>query len=275
MAVIIDVGNPDDIHPTDKQDVGLRLAASALHVTYGQDTVFEGPTYKAFTVQGDAIQLSFDQVGEGLMIGSKDGKSTATVVEDAGGTLSGFAIAGADSMWKPATAVIGVDGKTVTVKSSDVPTPVAARYGWTDNPSCNLYNRQGLAATPFRTDPDYRVNVIDGNGSGSFVAGKAVTINANAPPANQRSAARYIFAPAATQSLISLICASVRHMRSVGQSSGMRAIISVPPPALLQLILPGPVTAFTSKLMVGMLGTIGVSPTQCAVPAGRGIVSRV
>ncbi len=185
MAVIIDVGNPDDIHPHDKQDVGLRLAASALHVAYGQDNVYEGPLYKALTVQGNKAQLSFDLVGDGLMIGTKDGTTTSPVVENAAGTLSGFAIAGADGMWKPAAAAIDPGGKTVTVQSADVATPVAVRYGWADNPPCNLYNKLGLPASPFRTDPDYRVNVIDGGGGGAFTAGKTVNISANPPPAGQ------------------------------------------------------------------------------------------
>ena len=185
MAVIIDVGNPDDIHPHDKQDVGLRLAASALHVAYGQDNVYEGPMFKALTVQGNKAQLSFDLVGDGLMIGTKDGTTTTPVVENAAGTLGGFAIAGADAMWKPATAVIDAGGQTVTVQSPDVATPVAVRYGWADNPPCNLYNKLGLPASPFRTDPDYRVNVIDGGGGGVFTAGKAVNISANPPPGGQ------------------------------------------------------------------------------------------
>jgi sialate O-acetylesterase len=185
MAVIIDVGNPDDIHPTDKQDVGLRLAASALHVAYGQGDVFEGPIYESLSVQGSKIQISFDQVGDGLMVGKKDGKSTAPVAKDPAGTLSGFAIAGADALWKPASAVIDADGKTVTVSANEVASPVAVRYGWTDNPTCNLYNQLGLPATPFRTDADYRVNVNDGDGSGAFPAGKTVMVTAHAPPTGQ------------------------------------------------------------------------------------------
>ncbi len=185
MAVIIDVGNPDNVHPTDKQDVGLRLASSALHVAYGLDSVFEGPIYKALTVQGNKATLSFDLVGDGLMIATKDGTTTTLAVENAAGTLSGFAIAGADAMWKPATAVIDPGGKTVTVQSPDVAAPVAVRYGWADNPQCNLYNKLGLPASPFRTDPDYRVSVIDGNGGGAFTAGKSVNIIANAAPGGQ------------------------------------------------------------------------------------------
>jgi hypothetical protein len=185
MAVIVDVGNPDDIHPRDKQDVGLRLAASALHVSYDRDVVFEGPIYEALTVQSGKLQVSFEQTGGGLMIGSKDGTSTAPVVENAAGTLNGFALAGADGMWKPASASIDIGGKTVTVQSNEVPAPLAVRYGWSDNPSCNLYNREGLMASPFRSDPDYRVNVNDGAGSGSFTAGQVVAVTANPAPDGQ------------------------------------------------------------------------------------------
>jgi len=93
MAVIVDVGNPDDIHPKDKQDVGFRLATSALHVAYGQNNVFEGPLYKSFAVEGDKIRVTFDQTGTGLMVGTKDFATLDPVKEVVGGQLTGFAIA--------------------------------------------------------------------------------------------------------------------------------------------------------------------------------------
>src|SRR5882672_12828170 len=95
MAVIADVGNPDDIHPKDKQDVGFRLATSALHVAYGQDIVYEGPFFKSFTVEGDKIRVTFDQTGTGLMVGTKDFATLDPVKEVVGGQPTGFAIAGA------------------------------------------------------------------------------------------------------------------------------------------------------------------------------------
>ncbi len=185
MAVIADIGNPNDIHPTDKQDVGLRLAASALHVAYGEDVVFEGPMFESLAVQGNKLQLSFAQTGGGLMVGTKDGTSTNPVVENVGGTLTGFALAGSDQQWKLATAVIDAGGKTLTVQSAEVASPVAVRYGWHDNPVCNLYNREGLMASPFRSDVEYRVSVVGGSGGAVMASGKTLSVTANPPPANQ------------------------------------------------------------------------------------------
>lgn len=185
LAVTADVGLPLNLHPNDKRDVGVRLAAAALHVAYGQDVVFEGPLFKLLAVQGSKAQLTFDSVGGGLMAGTKDGTNTKPVVENPGGTLTGFAISGADKQWKPATAVIDAGGKTVTVSAAEVAAPVAVRYGWADSPACNLYNREGLLASPFRTDADYGVSIIDGSGSGILSPGQPQTIAANAAPAGQ------------------------------------------------------------------------------------------
>ncbi len=185
MAVILDVGDPNDIHPKDKQDVGLRLAASARHVAYAEDVVHSGPLFKAFTVQAGKVQLSFDQVGTGLMLGTKNGTNTNPVVENAGGVLAGFALAGADQQWRAADAVIDAGGQTITVSSNQVATPVAVRYGWSDNPSCNLYNREGLMASSFRTDLSYGLSVVDGSGGGVFDSGAAVVVTANVAPQGQ------------------------------------------------------------------------------------------
>lgn len=100
-------------------------------------------------MEGNAIRLAFDHVGSGLMVGKKDGLAPA--VEDEGGALRQFAIAGADKAWHWATATI--DGQTVVVTSDKVAAPVAVRYAYQMNPEgCNLYNREGLPASPFRTD---------------------------------------------------------------------------------------------------------------------------
>ena len=136
IATIIDIGDAKDIHPKNKQDVGYRLAQSALDIAYGADVVPEGPTYKSMKVKGDNIILSFDYVGEGLMA--------------KGGSLKGFAIAGADKKFVWADAVI--KGKKVVVSSDAVENPVAVRYGWAINPECTLYNEADLPASPFRTD---------------------------------------------------------------------------------------------------------------------------
>jgi sialate O-acetylesterase len=150
MAVIIDIGAANDIHPKNKQDVGSRLAQWALHQTYGKkDLVPSGPLFKSHKVEGDSIRLSFDNVGSGLMVGKKEGLKPTMEVKD--GKLARFSIAGADKKWHWADATI--DGETVVVKSADVSKPVAVRYGFTMNPAgANLYNKEGIPASPFRTD---------------------------------------------------------------------------------------------------------------------------
>jgi sialate O-acetylesterase len=137
MAVIVDIGDANDIHPKNKQDVGKRLALWALAKTYGKNLVYCGPLYKSMRVDGSRIILSFDQIGGGLA--AKDG-----------GQLKGFVIAGSDRKFVWADAKI--EGDTVVVGSEKVQAPVAVRYGWADNPVCNLYNKEGLPASPFRTD---------------------------------------------------------------------------------------------------------------------------
>ncbi|MBT3374580.1 MAG: sialate O-acetylesterase [Lentisphaerae bacterium] len=149
MAVIIDIGEARDIHPKNKQDVGKRLALWALAKDYGKDVVFSGPLYRKSTVEGSKIRVSFDSIGSGLIVGKKDG--LAPVVEVSDGKLERFAIAGADKVWQWGDAVI--DGQTVVVSSPKVAVPVAVRYAYSANPvGCNLYNREGLPASPFRTD---------------------------------------------------------------------------------------------------------------------------
>ncbi|MDH3584436.1 MAG: sialate O-acetylesterase [Phycisphaerae bacterium] len=150
MAVITDIGAANDIHPRNKQDVGSRLAQWALHQTYRRsDIVPSGPLYKGMKVEGGAIRLSFDHVGSGLIVGKKEGLKPTIEVKD--GKLEHFAVAGADKKWHWAEATI--DGQTVVVRSAEVAAPVAVRYGYTMNPDkANLYNRDGLPASPFRTD---------------------------------------------------------------------------------------------------------------------------
>ena len=141
MASAIDIGEADDIHPRNKQDVGLRLALNALKDTYGQsDLIASGPTYEGMEVQGKHVSLSFSQVGEGLE------------VRDKYGYINGFAVAGADKRFHWARAVL--TGKnTIQVYADGVDKPVAVRYGWADNPDdLNLYNSVGLPTNPFRTD---------------------------------------------------------------------------------------------------------------------------
>jgi sialate O-acetylesterase len=137
MAVIIDIGEADNIHPKNKQDVGKRLALWALANTYGKKLVYSGPIYKSMKIDGNSIVLSFDHVGGGL-------------VAKGGEELKGFAVAGVDKkfVWADAKIV----GDTVVVSSDQVAEPAAVRYAWADNPVCNLYNKEELPASPFRTD---------------------------------------------------------------------------------------------------------------------------
>uniref|UniRef100_UPI003783841A GDSL-type esterase/lipase family protein n=1 Tax=Prosthecobacter sp. TaxID=1965333 RepID=UPI003783841A len=159
MAVLIDTGESEDIHPQTKQIAGERLAKIALAKTYGREVVHSGPVYASMKIEGSAIRLSFDQLGGGLV--AKEVPATYDVMRKAGKTaplvrnspqsqLEGFAICGADKQWVWAEAKI--EGDTVLVSSSQVLTPIAVRYGWADNPTCNLYNQAGLPAPPFRTD---------------------------------------------------------------------------------------------------------------------------
>jgi len=138
MAVTIDIGDADDIHPKNKQDVGHRLALAALKIAYGQNVIYSGPVYERMTMEKGKILLQFKHRGSGLTV--KNGE-----------TLQGFAIAGADRKFVKATAQIV--GTTVVVWNDLVKDPVAVRYAWADNPQgCNLYNKEGLPASPFRTD---------------------------------------------------------------------------------------------------------------------------
>ena len=149
MAVIIDIGEAGNIHPRDKLDVGLRLALAAKHITYGQNLVYSGPIYDAMKVEGNKIRLSFKQTGSGLQMSAPPWTPTG-VPAPAPTELTGFAISGADQNWVWGKAQI--DGNTVVVSSDRVASPVAVRYGWANNPACNLYNKEGLPASPFRTD---------------------------------------------------------------------------------------------------------------------------
>lgn len=132
MAVTIDIGNPDNVHPTDKLDVGLRLARAARALSYGEAIEYSGPLYRQATPDGGAMRVWFDHA-KGL---------TAR-----GGELTGFEVAGKDGKFFPATA--GIDGTSVVASSPSVAEPVQVRYGWANSPVCNLFNGEGLPASPF------------------------------------------------------------------------------------------------------------------------------
>jgi sialate O-acetylesterase len=133
MAVTIDIGNPDNVHPTDKVDVGHRLALAARAVSYGEDISYSGPIFRQATPESGSLRVWFDHHAKGLAA--------------KGGELTGFEIAGADKKFVAATARI--DGNTVVVTSDAVAEPVFVRYGWANSPQCNLFNGEGLPASPF------------------------------------------------------------------------------------------------------------------------------
>lgn len=137
MAVTIDIGNPKDIHPTNKQEVGRRLSLAARAIAHGEKLAYSGPIYDSMKIEGDRIRLRFKHADGGL-------------AARGGGELTGFAVAGEDRRFVEAKAT--VDGESVVVGSDQIGKPVAVRYAWADNPECNLVNGAGLPASPFRTD---------------------------------------------------------------------------------------------------------------------------
>jgi sialate O-acetylesterase len=151
MAVTIDLGTEKNIHPWDKLDVGDRLALVASHVVYGGKSGYTGPVYDHMSVNGSAIRLVFTQTGGGLTAAHWDSVGEIPhMVPDTVTELKGFAIAGEDMHFEWARAVL--HGNSVIVSSDKVSRPVAVRYDWADNPEGNLYNTEGLPASPFRTD---------------------------------------------------------------------------------------------------------------------------
>ena len=138
LAVTTDIGNLKDIHPKNKQEVGRRLALWALAKVYRRENmVYSGPIYKSAAVEGNKIRIAFDHVGGGLK--TSDGKP-----------LMDFTIAGADQKFVPAVAEI--DGDALVVHSDQVAQPVAVRFAWHDDATPNFFNKEGLPASPFRTD---------------------------------------------------------------------------------------------------------------------------
>jgi sialate O-acetylesterase len=133
MAVTIDIGDPDDIHPKNKQDVGLRLALAARAIAFGEQIEWSGPLYRQITREEHSLRVWFDH---------------ANALVAKGGEVSGFEVAGADGKYSPGDARI--EGASVVVTSAAVPKPVSVRYGWAANPRCNLFNREGLPASPFQ-----------------------------------------------------------------------------------------------------------------------------
>jgi sialate O-acetylesterase len=149
MAVTIDLGDPNDVHPADKLDVGQRLALLARRNVYNENIVASGPLYSGCEIEGDRIRLRFREIGSGLKAGQAPWHARG-VEPLPTGRLVGFFVAGDDRKWVVAEATI--EGGEVLVSSKAVPKPAAVRYGWANYSRCNLYNREGLPASPFRTD---------------------------------------------------------------------------------------------------------------------------
>jgi sialate O-acetylesterase len=136
LAVTIDLGDPNNLHPPRKREIAERLELWALGTTYGRKAVYSGPLYNSMKVVGDKAHIRFLYIGDGLAA--------------RGESLKGFSIAGADRKFRWANAQI--EGEEVVVSNPDVPSPVAVRYAWANSPECNLYNKNRLPASPFRTD---------------------------------------------------------------------------------------------------------------------------
>jgi sialate O-acetylesterase len=136
MAVTIDIGNPGNVHPADKQDVGARLALAAEAMAYGKKLEFSGPLFREVSVEGPTLRVWFEHTGGGLKVH--------------GDSLTGFEIAGADRRFVAAQAK--VDGETVVLSAEGVTTPQIVRYGWANAPTLNLFNAEGLPASPFTSE---------------------------------------------------------------------------------------------------------------------------
>lgn len=147
MAVTTDVGNPVDIHPTNKEPVGHRLSLAARVLAYGEKIEFSGPLYSSMRVEGNKAIVSFSHADGGLI--AKDGD------------LRGFMVAGSDGRFFAAQAEI--KGKTVEISSPGVQVPTVVRYGWANAPDVNLFNKEGLPASPFRTDISDSFNMLRGD----------------------------------------------------------------------------------------------------------------
>jgi sialate O-acetylesterase len=149
MATGIDVGDPKNIHPQDKVDIGHRVALVARHVAYNEQLVYTGPTYGSMKIEGNSIHVTYTTKGSDLVIGKAPWVAPGAQPRPTD-KLLGFTITGDDKKWAPANATIS--GDEVIVSSPQVPKPVAVRYNWANAPEGNLYNKAGLPAFPFRSD---------------------------------------------------------------------------------------------------------------------------
>lgn len=162
QAVLIDLGEAGDIHPPEKREVGARLAAIALARDYGIKQEYSGPVFESMTKEGSSLRLRFTHLGGGLKarplpadyvyVSSPKRVTKPLIRNSPAGELEGFAIRGEKGKWQWAEAKI--EGDTVVVSAAGLNEPVAVRYGWANNPTCNLYNEAGFPAAPFRSDAE-------------------------------------------------------------------------------------------------------------------------
>jgi sialate O-acetylesterase len=138
MAVTIDIGDPGNVHPPDKQTVGARLALAARALAYGESVEYSGPLFRQAAPDGDGVRVWFDHTAHGLVA--------------KGDALQGFEIAGDDGRF--VTAAARIDGQTVVVSNAQVAAPKYVRYGWANAPVVNLFNSEGLPASPFTSEEE-------------------------------------------------------------------------------------------------------------------------
>lgn len=159
QAVLLDLGESADIHPRNKVPAGERLARIALARDYGKDIVYSGPRFESMKIADGKAVVAFTDIAGGLValplaatydVETSKGRTAPLLRTSPGGDVQGFAVCGGDKVWHWADATIA--GNTVIVTSPAVREPVAVRYAWADNPTCNLANDAGLLASPFRTD---------------------------------------------------------------------------------------------------------------------------
>lgn len=184
MAVTIDVGDDSNIHPTNKQDPGYRLAQWALARRFGQSIDYSGPVYAGTLIESNQVRVLFDYAESGLIVGQKI--STNALITVTNGTLENFEVAGSNLVFVAADAVIDKD--TVLVSSPSVSAPQYVRYCYRDTlgGTNKLYNASGLPASPFRSDETWYLQVVNGSGTAANVnKGTVVSITANTPSAGQ------------------------------------------------------------------------------------------
>ena len=183
MAVTIDIGDDANIHPTNKRDVGYRLAQWALAKDFQKEVICSGPLYFKSKIEDSSIRILFDYAESGLLVGRKNGTNTVEQISE--GPLENFEIAGSDRDFKAADAWIDAD--TVVVSNALVANPCYVRYCYLSAPtgSNKLYNAAALPASPFRTDSDYQLVVISGSGTGTLIPGTLQQIVASNAPNGQ------------------------------------------------------------------------------------------